>query len=420
MLRFKDEKNLFTVQNIKYVFMKIRLMVSMKIKRLVAFMLISLFLFHLPASPITAQGNIAHSNYVNTVEWNHAGDTLASGSTDRSIILWDDSGVATQVKSSVQGPNGSVLDLSWSQDDQWIVSGDASQNTLLWNTSEDALLPRGYYDSHSGYVKSVDTNPAIKTGLPQIVTGGDGKRVIEFTIKNGSEYDTSRQIVGFKGTIMGVKYSADGNYVGTATLNNKIELHNMTDGVLPNNTLVASVDVGEPIYGMDMNAAGDTFVVITKAHVYTYTLGNFGSSMTQVGTALNVECENCLNLGIDISPDESKIAIGSGKLVQAYTWSNDTGIGQKLFEKDAVADLGLEAGTPAAQVVDVSWNPDNNQLAFAAGAGVYNYDTSQGSQIFARVGSLPGTTNVVLIALIVFVLAVVAIFIIRRQLKKRS
>ena len=87
------------------------------------------------------------------------GQTLASGSEDETIRLWD---VSTgQEKATLQGHTGSVWSVSFSPDGQTLASSSGDETIRLWDVStgqEKATL-----QGHTGWVWSVSFSPDGQT-----------------------------------------------------------------------------------------------------------------------------------------------------------------------------------------------------------------------------------------------------------------
>jgi len=62
---------------------------------------------------------------VRSVSWSPDGQTLASGSYDHSIKLWD-AGTGKE-KATLAGHSGWVLGVSWSPDGQTLASGSVDE-----------------------------------------------------------------------------------------------------------------------------------------------------------------------------------------------------------------------------------------------------------------------------------------------------
>ncbi|MHC5718011.1 MAG: WD40 repeat domain-containing protein [Nostoc sp.] len=158
----------------------------------------------------TLQG---HSNWVWSVAYSPDGKTLASGSRDETIKLWDvDTGAE---KFTLKGHSGWVTSVAFSPDGQTLASGSHDNTIRIWNvdTGEEIYIFKG----HSNWVWSVAYSPDGKTLAS---ASGDG------TIKlwNVSEI---RTLQGDSQPIMSVTYSPDGNIFASGSNNGTIKLWNV-------------------------------------------------------------------------------------------------------------------------------------------------------------------------------------------------
>jgi WD40 repeat protein len=102
-----------------------------------------------------------HSRYVTTVAFSHDGKTLASGSEDNIIRLWD---VLTGAElRALKGHPGSILSVALSPDGKTLASNSADSTIKLWDVSTGAELRT--LKGHSFPVLEVAFSPDGKTPL---------------------------------------------------------------------------------------------------------------------------------------------------------------------------------------------------------------------------------------------------------------
>jgi WD40 repeat protein len=97
-----------------------------------------------------------HTGYVSSVAFSPDGSTLASGSWDNTIKLWN---VATGgLLRTLTGHTKGVSSVAFSPDGMTLASGSYDDNTIrLWNVATGSLLRT--LTGHTGYVSSVAFSP---------------------------------------------------------------------------------------------------------------------------------------------------------------------------------------------------------------------------------------------------------------------
>ncbi len=98
-----------------------------------------------------------HQSWVNSVSWSPDGQTLASGSYDKTIKLWNKEG---KLLNTLNGHQSSVYSVSWSPDGQTLASGSYDNTIKLWN-KEGKLL--NTLNGHENRVTSVSWSPDSQT-----------------------------------------------------------------------------------------------------------------------------------------------------------------------------------------------------------------------------------------------------------------
>mmetsp|Transcript_31741 Transcript_31741/g.55790 ORF Transcript_31741/g.55790 Transcript_31741/m.55790 type:complete len:1138 (-) Transcript_31741:219-3632(-) len=182
-----------------------------------------------------------HNGSVNCVKWSGDGSMLASGSDDKSLMIWelDTSGGGGGSSSSffLGGPcierwscktvlratNNEVQDLAWSPDSRRVLSGHLDNSIVIWDAKTGGQLQ--ILKGHKGWVTGVAWDPKNRYIASQASDGmvmlwnvedGDCVRKIEdpFETKSfgrlgGFRSDLQRQV-----TFTRLGWSPDGKYLG--------------------------------------------------------------------------------------------------------------------------------------------------------------------------------------------------------------
>ncbi len=86
-----------------------------------------------PSQPIQPYTYNGHTNWVISVAWSPDGKRIASGSSDKTVQVWDANSSSHLL--SYQSHTGSVWSVVWSPDGKRIASGSLDNTVRVWNAS---------------------------------------------------------------------------------------------------------------------------------------------------------------------------------------------------------------------------------------------------------------------------------------------
>jgi WD40 repeat protein len=196
-----------------------------------------------PVDPILVIANLSssislqktlpgHSYSVNSVAYSPDGQTLASGSGDETIKLWD---VKTgNLLQTFTGHSDSVWSVAYSPDGQTLASGSRDMTIKLWDVKTGNLLQT--LSGHSGWVRSVAYSPDGQT----LVSGNGGYHddydfgnytytIKLWDVKTGNLLQT---LPGHSHQVLSVAYSPDGQTLASGSRDKTIKLWNVKTGNL--------------------------------------------------------------------------------------------------------------------------------------------------------------------------------------------
>lgn len=155
-----------------------------------------------------------HEDTVSQVAISRDGNTIVSGSWDKTIKLWEKDGtlIRTLGKNRQNGHQQEIKALAISRDRNLIVSGSTDETIKLWK--KDGTLIRTL-EQHTKPVEAIAISPDGKL----IVSGSDDK-TIKFWQKDGTLLDTINQTH----TVKAVVFSPDGKTIASGSEDKTIKL----------------------------------------------------------------------------------------------------------------------------------------------------------------------------------------------------
>ncbi|MCA2775178.1 MAG: hypothetical protein IM474_07770 [Microcystis sp. M135S2] len=160
-----------------------------------------------------------HNSNVNSVSFSSVGKTLATGSDDKTIKLWN---VQTgQEIRTLTGHNGIVNSVSFSSDGKTLATGSDDKTIKLWNVQTGKEIRT--LSGHNRGVTSVSFSSDGKT----LATGGWDNTVKLWNVETRKEI---RTLSGHNGIVFSVSFSSDGKTLATGSDDNTIKLWNVETG----------------------------------------------------------------------------------------------------------------------------------------------------------------------------------------------
>jgi len=162
---------------------------------------------------------MGHSNYVYSVSFSPDGETLASGSWDKIIKLWNVE-TGKEIRTLI-GHTDSVRSVSFSPDGVTTASGSDDNTIKLWNveTGKEIRTLIG----HNNYVLSVSFSPDGET----LASGSWDNTIKLWNVETGKEIHT---LIGHSNWVNSVSFSPDGVTLASGSDDNTIKLWNVEIG----------------------------------------------------------------------------------------------------------------------------------------------------------------------------------------------
>ena len=172
-----------------------------------------------------AQTLTGHSDWVDSVAISLDGRTLASGSEDKTIKIWN---LATgQLIRTLSGHSSGVNSVAFSPDGRTLASGYDWDKTIIWNLATGQQIRTLSLSGHSSYssVNSVAISPDGRT----LASGGRGKTIKIWNLATG---ELIRTLSGHSNFVNSVAISPDGRTLASGSYDQTIKIWNLATGEL--------------------------------------------------------------------------------------------------------------------------------------------------------------------------------------------
>ena len=160
-----------------------------------------------------------HSDFVYSIAFSPDGRTLASGSKDKTVKLWDVP-TGTELR-SLTGHSGAVESVAFSPDGRTLASGSEDSTIKLWEVSTGTELRTLKW--HSAGVNSVAFSPDGKT----LAGGSMDKTISLWEVSSGIEL---RTLKGHLYAVSSVAFSLDGKTLASGSYDDTIKLWEVSTG----------------------------------------------------------------------------------------------------------------------------------------------------------------------------------------------
>ena len=163
--------------------------------------------------------NLGHQNSVLSVAFSPDGKTLASGSQDNTVKLWEVS-TGKELR-TFSGHQNWVLSVAFSPDGKTLASGSHDNTVKLWEVSTGKELRT--FSGHQNSVLSVAFSPDGKT----LASGSQDNAVKLWEVSTGKEL---RTFSGHQDWVLSVAFSPDGKTLASGSQDNTVKLWEVSTG----------------------------------------------------------------------------------------------------------------------------------------------------------------------------------------------
>ncbi|CAH1757245.1 8756_t:CDS:10 [Entrophospora sp. SA101] len=180
---------------------------------------------------------VGHQGEIFTVRFNPSGQYVASGSFDRTILLWNTYGDCLNY-GLLKGHSGAIMELQWSRDSSKIFSCSTDKTVGVWDVPMGLRIKK--FKGHSLFVNSVSST---RRGNEILASGSDDGSIKIWDLRQKDAAETFIQpyqitstcfsevwdvrkkeisyvLKGHQDTITGLRLSNDGSYLLSNAMDN--------------------------------------------------------------------------------------------------------------------------------------------------------------------------------------------------------
>jgi len=301
--------------------------------------------------------SIGHDSSVNSVVFSPNGRLILSGSSDKTVKLWDIR--SRRLLRTLEGHTDSVTCIAFSPGDARIAASGGSDATIrIWDIVDGRELK--VIHGHKNYVASIAFSPNGR----MIVSGGGAGPHAPYMDKVVRLWDVStgnllRTFEGHTGSIKCVAFTPNGDQILSAAgyFDFTIRVWNTIDGELlrvlkghqsPIECLVISPDGSKAVTGVDIQNGPTPFIIwdLNKGSLFRRLKGMGGAHVSAA-----------------FSPDGKYLALGEGDGIFAVVKTQDYSLfylyGLKRISENPVRSVSAD---PTSHVKSIAFSPDSNSI----------------------------------------------------------
>lgn len=278
---------------------------------------------YLQKSLLTLEG---HSRSVTSIDWSPDGRTLASGSEDNTVKLWDIA--ANQELRTLEGHSGGIRCVAWSPDGLTLASGSYDNTVKLWDVVTGREL--GSHDV-SSYVNDLAFSPDGRT----LALAVNEEKIKLWDVQTGNDIGPLEGHITY---VSRIAFSPDGQKLASGSADDTVKLWDIATG-----REIHSFEVGTT-YKPSVAFSPDGRTLASASNYKNIILWD-----VQTGREIRtLEAHSEYVFDIEFSPDGQTLASAGDYAIKLW---------------DVTTGLELSTINPGDWKSCIAWSPDGHTLA---------------------------------------------------------
>ncbi|WP_207681317.1 WD40 repeat domain-containing protein [Desulfonema magnum] len=167
-----------------------------------------------------------HSDHLNSVLFGPDETCLISGSSDKTVKIWNLSGGKFFERQTLRGHSKPVYSLSFSPDGVYLASGGLDKNIKIWKSFRGRFSEFQTLKGHP-YIENVCFSPDGK----YLASGGFDEDIIKIWKLSRGGFFEFQTLKGHSETVENMAFSPDGKYLALGSRNRFVKIWKLSQGI---------------------------------------------------------------------------------------------------------------------------------------------------------------------------------------------
>ncbi|XP_028793804.1 chromatin assembly factor 1 subunit FAS2 [Neltuma alba] len=299
-----------------------------------------------------------HSSAVNVIRFSSSGELLASGADGGDLIIWKyhliDTDQTWKVLKMLRSHHKDILDLQWSPDGTFLISGSVDNTCIIWDINKGTNLQA--LESHAHYVQGVAWDP-----LGQYVASLSSDRTCRIYINKPRKSKGSGKI----------------NFVCQQVISKAV--HPLLDNSKSTNYHLFHDETLPSFFRRPAWSPDGSFLVV-PAGSYKATSGSESVNAAYIFSrkdlsrpAIQLPCANKAVVAVRFCPVNFSLRGTNSaelfKLPYRLIFAVATLNSLYIYDTENNPPIAIMAGLHYAAITDIAWSPDAHYLALSSQDG---------------------------------------------------